>query len=177
MISKELFFLYDMNFMDIYDLTLENNDGFIKIIPEIVFYQKGIWKDNKRIDIININITDIPDELSNIISLMKDKNGFIKIKIKIYKFINDDKIIIKTKLKLQGIIGTLINNAVKVNLHFLINNQEILKTDITVNYDIKSIFPHELDEKIINHVQHKLENYYIKIIDEYFTNLSLKNKK
>lgn len=167
MISKDLIFNYQLNYNDLYNLTLEENDEFIKIIPEIVYYEKGIWKNNKRIDKIMINIIDIPYDLRIIIDMMRTKKGFIKMKIKFYKEILDNKIIIKSKLKLYGIIGTLINNAININSNIeLINDNDII-TNVKANYQIKSLLFNDLNERLNNHIQQKLENYFIKIIDEY----------
>jgi hypothetical protein len=171
MIVKELFFKYNLNYLTFSDLILDNNDEFVKVIPEIVFYQKGLWKNNKRIDIIKINITDIPSDLKTIINLMKDNNGFIEIKIKIKKFFNDNNIILKTKFKLIGIIGGIINNAVKLYANLYITNDNNLNTNITVNYTINSFILNDLNDKINFHIQNKLENYYIKNIDNYFLHL------
>jgi hypothetical protein len=167
MISKDLTFTYDLNYNDLYNLTLEENDEFIKVIPEIVYYEKGIWKNNKRIDKIMINITDIPYDLRIIIDMMRNKQGFIKIKIKFYKEIIDNKIIINTKLKLYGVIGTLINNAINLNSNIeLINDNDII-TNVNVNYQIKSLLFNDLNERINFHIQQKLENYYIKNINQF----------
>jgi hypothetical protein len=173
MINQELLFKYNINFHNIYDLALENNKEFIKVIPEIVFYQKGTWKNNKRIDFIKINIFDIPTDLNYIINMMKDNNGLIGIKIKIKKILFDDKIIIKTKLKLEGYIGCLINNAVNLQSTIIINNEDNIKTNIKVNYIIKSfLINEEMSKKINIHIQNKLENYYIKNINKYFLELT-----
>ena len=173
MIIKELFFNYNLNYNKVYDLALENNDDFIKIIPEIVFYEKGNWINNKRKDCVKINISDIPHDLRCIIDMMRDNKGLIGIKIKIKKETLDDKIIIKTKLKLNGLIGRLINNAVNIRSTFIINNDENIKTNIKVNYEIKSIFMNEeMSDKISSHIQFKLEKYYIKIIDKYFSEIT-----
>ena len=43
MIEKQLLFNYNLNFKNIYDLAIENNDEFIKVIPEIILYDKGVW--------------------------------------------------------------------------------------------------------------------------------------
>lgn len=173
MIVKDLFFNYNLNFNKVYNLALEDNDKFIKIIPEIVFYEKGNWINNKRKDFIKINISDIPHDLICIIDMMKDYNGFIGIKIKIKKETLDNKFIIKTKLKLNGFIGKLINNAVNLRSTIFINNDDNNKTNIKVNYEIKSIFMNEeMSDKISSHIQFKLENYYIKIIDKYFSEIT-----
>jgi len=173
MIVKELFFNYNLNYNKVYDLALENNDEFIKIIPEIVFYEKGNWINNKRKDYIKINISDIPYDLRCIIDMMRDNKGLIGIKIKIKKETLDDKIIIKTKLKLNGFIGKLINNAVNLRVNIIINNEDNIKTNIKTNYEIKSIFMNEeISNKISSHIQSKLENYYIKKIDKYFSELT-----
>ena len=104
--------------------------------------------------------------------MMRDNKGLIGIIIKIKKETLDDKIIIKTKLKLNGFIGKLINNAVNLRANVIINNEDNIKTNIKTNYEIKSIFMNEeISEKISSHIQFKLENYYIKKIDKYFSEL------
>ena len=85
MIVKELLFNYHLNYNKVYNLALENNDEFIKIIPEIVFYEKGNWINNKINDYAKINISDIPQDLICIIDLIRDSKGLIGIKIKIKK--------------------------------------------------------------------------------------------
>jgi hypothetical protein len=172
MINKELFFKYNLNFTNIYNLIVEDNEDFIKIVPEIVFYEKGIWNNNKRIDYININISDIPYELRTIIDMMRDKKGFIGIKIKIKKEFIQNKIIIKAKFKLIGLISKIVNNAIKFLINIIFINIDDFNTEIKINYSINSIFFNEFNEKINNHIQHKLENYYIKKIDNHFINIS-----
>lgn len=173
MINQELFFKYNINFHNIYDLALENNEEFIKVIPEIVSYQKGTWKNNKRKDFIKINICDIPYDLRCIIDMMRDTNGLIGIKIKIKRELFNDKIILKIKLKLYGIIGSLINNAISLQSIIIINNEDNIKTNIKVNYIIKSLLLNdEISEKINIHIQNKLENYYIKNINKYFLEIT-----
>lgn len=172
MIIKELYFKYNIDCHKIYNLAIENNDDFIKIIPEIIYYKKGVWKDNKRTDLIKINICDIPNELKYIIDMMRDNAGFIGIKIKIKKEILEDKIILKTKLKLHGFIGKLINNVVSLRANFIITscNDE---TNVKVNYVIKSmLMTEEISDKISYHIQKKLEEYYIKKIDKYFLEIT-----
>jgi hypothetical protein len=173
MINNNLFFKYDLNYLEIIDLALDNNDKFIEVIPEIVFYEKGIWNNNKRKDKIKINITDIPSDISNIIDMIKDKDGLIGIKIKILKEITNDNFIIKTKIKLNcGIIGSLINKTITLKSKLVFSNINDKKTEIDVNYTINSIFfDNLLNNRINQHVQHKLESYYIKNIDKYFLEL------
>jgi len=164
---KELFFQYFINKYDLFNFAVEDNDEFIRIIPEIVFYEKGKWKNNIRIDIIKINIVDIPFNLRTIIDMMRDKKGEIGIRIKIFKEIIDDKIIIKTKLKLNGIIGSLINKAINLKVKIeMINN-----TEVKLIYDLKSI----LQTELLNHIENKIENYYIKKVDEYIKTNVVKN--
>ena len=169
MISKDLILNYQLNYNDLYYLTLEENNEFIKIIPEIIYYEKGIWKNNKRIDKITINIVDIPYDLRIIIDMMRNKKGFIKMKIKFYKEILDNKIIIKSKLKLYGVIGALINNAINIKsiIELSNDNDNDNITNVKANYQINSLLFNDLNERINNHIQQKLENYFIKNIDEY----------
>ena len=81
MIEKELVFNYNLNFKDIYNLAVENNDEFIKVIPEIVLYDKGVWMkdDIYRKDKLLINIADIPYDLRGVIDMIRDKKGLISI--------------------------------------------------------------------------------------------------
>jgi len=108
--------------------------------------------------------------------MMRDNAGFIGIKIKINRDIFNDKIILKTKLKLHGFIGKLINNVVSLHSNFIIsscNDEENIKTNIKVNYEIKSmLMTEEISDKISFHIQNKLENYYIKKIDKYFLEIT-----
>lgn len=170
MIHQKLFFKYNINYNEVYNLALENNEDFIKVVPEIVLYEKGTWKNNKRKDFIKINISDIPYDLRCIIDMMRDNNGLIGIKIKIKKEILNDKIIINIKLKLNGLIGGLINNMINLKANFIIKNDNNIKTNIDVIYEINSIIINdEMSEKINSHIQKKLENYYIKNINKYFS--------
>ena len=152
MIYQTLFFKYCINFNEFYNLILENNDDLIKVIPEIVFYEKGTWINNKRKDFIKINVSNIPHDLKYLFDLIKDNKGLISIKIKINKNYIDDKIFIKTKFKLLGLIGSLINNTINIKANIIINNDNNIKTFINVNYEIQSIFLHNLvwDKKKYN---------------------------
>lgn len=172
MIQKNLFFHYNLNFNHIFDLTINNNQQFINVIPEIFFYKKGIWNNNYRTDILKIDIADIPFDLRYFIDTIRDPQGFINLKLKI-KIIekNDNKIIIKTKLKLNGFFGKLIHNAINIYAIFELININNINTNINVIYIIKSILPNNLNDKINFHIHNKLENYFIKKIDNFFNNL------
>jgi hypothetical protein len=174
MIEKELVFNYNLNFKDIYNLAVENNDEFIKVIPEIVLYDKGVWMkdDIYRKDKLLINIADIPYDLRGVIDMIRDKKGLIGLKIKIKKILNTDKDIhLRIKLKLNGFLGRIIEKFLKIISNINIIYKEDFKTEVKVRYQIKSMFPNDLNDKIDNHIQNKLNNYYIKKIDNYFNNL------
>ena len=174
MIEKELVFNYNLNFKDIYNLAVENNDEFIKIIPEIVVYDKGVWMkdDIYRKDKLLINIADIPYDLRGVIDMIRDKKGLIGLKIKIKKILNTDKEIhLRIKLKLNGFLGKIIEKFLKIISNINIIYKEDFETEVKVRYQIKSMFPNDLNDKIDNHIQNKLNNYYIKKIDNYFNNL------
>jgi hypothetical protein len=173
MINNKLFFKYNLNYLNIVDLALDNNDKFIEIIPEIVFYEKGIWNNNKRKDYIKINITDIPKDINSIINLIKDKDGLISFKIKIKKEIIQNDFIIKLKIKFNStFVGNLINKTITLKSKLILSNINDTKTEINVNYTINSLFFDNLNNKINQHIQNKLENYYIKKIDNYFIELN-----
>lgn len=174
MIEKELVFNYNLNFKDIYNLAVENNDEFIKIIPEIILYDKGVWMkdDIYRKDKLLINIADIPYDLRGVIDMIRDKKGLIGLKIKIKKILNTDKEIhLRIKLKLNGFLGKIIEKFLKIISNINIIYKEDFETEVKVRYQIKSMFPNDLNDKIDNHIQNKLNNYYIKKIDNYFNNL------
>jgi len=174
MIEKELIFSYNLNFNNIYDLAFENNDDFINIIPEIILYNKGIWMNDDiyRKDKLWINIADIPHDLRNVIDMIRDKKGFIGLKIKIKKIlINDKQISLRIKLKLNSFLGRIIEKFLKIIANINIIYIEDFKTNVKVHYQIKSMFPNDLNDKIDTHIQNKLNNYYIKKIDYYFNNL------
>lgn len=174
MIEKELVFNYNLNFKDIYNLAVENNDEFIKIIPEIILYDKGVWMkdDIYRKDKLLINIADIPYDLRSVIDMIRDKKGLIGLKIKIKKILNTDKEIhLRIKLKLNGFLGKIIEKFLKIISNINIIYKEDFETEVKVRYQIKSMFPNDLNDKIDNHIQNKLNNYYIKKIDNYFNNL------
>ena len=174
MIEKELVFNYNLNFKDIYNLAVENNDEFIKVIPEIVLYDKGVWMkdDIYRKDKLLINIADIPYDLRGVIDMIRDKKGLIGLKIKIKKILNTDKEIhLRIKLKLNGFLGKIIEKFLKIISNINIIYKEDFETEVKVRYQIKSMFPNDLNDKIDNHIQNKLNNYYIKKIDNYFNNL------
>ena len=174
MIEKELVFNYNLNFKDIYNLAVENNDEFIKVIPEIVLYDKGVWMNDDiyRKDKLLINIADIPYDLRGVIDMIRDKKGLIGLKIKIKKILNTDKeIYLRIKLKLNGFLGRIIEKFLKIISNINIIYKEDFETEVKVRYQIKSMFPNDLNDKIDNHIQNKLNNYYIKKIDNYFNNL------
>jgi hypothetical protein len=174
MIEKELTFNYNLNFNNIYNLAVENNDEFIKVIPEIVLYEKGIWMNDDiyRKDKLWINIADIPYDLRGVIDMIRDKKGFIGLKIKIKKILNNDKEIhLRIKTKLNGFLGKIIEKFLKIICNINIIYKEDFKTEVKVHYKIKSMFPNDLNDKINNHIQNKLTTYYIKKIDYYFNNL------
>ncbi len=174
MIEKELVFNYNLNFKDIYNLAVENNDEFIKIIPEIILYDKGVWMkdDIYRKDKLLINIADIPYDLRSVIDMIRNKKGLIGLKIKIKKILNTDKeIYLRIKLKLNGFLGRIIEKFLKIISNINIIYKEDFETEVKVRYQIKSMFPNDLNDKIDNHIQNKLNNYYIKKIDNYFNNL------
>ena len=174
MIEKELLFNYNLNFKNIYDLAIENNDEFIKVIPEIIFYDKGVWinDDIYRKDKVWINIADIPYHLRGVIDMIRDKKGLIGLKIKIKKIFNNDKEIhLRIKLKLNGFLGRIIEKFLKIISNINIIYEEDFKTVVKVHYQIKSTFPNDLNDNIDNHIQNKLNNYYIKNIDNYFNSI------
>lgn len=174
MIEKELVFNYNLNFKDIYNLAVENNDEFIKIIPEIILYDKGVWMkdDIYRKDKLLINIADIPYDLRSVIDMIRNKKGLIGLKIKIKKILDTDKeIYLRIKLKLNGFLGRIIEKFLKIISNINIIYKEDFETEVKVRYQIKSMFPNDLNDKIDNHIQNKLNNYYIKKIDNYFNNL------
>jgi len=152
--------IYKYKINNLYDILFEDNKEVIGIIPEIVSYNQGIWNDNKRYDRVKIDIVDIPYNLRIIIDLIRDCNGLINLIIKNKKSYDNNKIIIKSKIKLNGFLGEILNNNIKIK-------SKIVFEDNIINFDYDIITPIDLDENFKSHIKNKIDNYYIKRIDDY----------
>ena len=85
----------------------------------------------------------------------------MELKLKLKKKFYIIKIIIKTKLILNGFIGTLINNIVNIRSTIIINNDKNIRTNINVNYEINSIF---MNEEISNMISYHIQKNWKIII-------------
>ena len=159
MISKDLIFIYDnIDVNGLYDKTMEDNEDMVKLIPEIIKYEKGIWKEGKRKDKLVCKLLNIPDNLTTILrNLFLNKNDEIGFKIKIKKFNENNNIKLKLKLKFSNVIMKIFNFGGYIEIE---EGKEI-KTIVKVRYEIKSLLGEEINKLIYSYVENKLNNYFI----------------
>lgn len=177
MIEKELLFNYDLEMMEIYRITMEENGSFINNIDEIKEYKNGEWKNNKRKDNILFDIKEIPSELKDIQELIgiKEmigmKGTIIPLKIKhLLKRKDEREINIKTKIKLMTFIGNTILKIIKIRAYIIMKYKDKNKTEVKVKYTIKNLLPRQISEKINNLIIDKIENSFVIKIDNYLKN-------
>lgn len=172
MISKDLIFEYDnIDIWQLYNKTVENNNEMIKIIPEIVEYKQGTWKNEKRKDKLICKLLNIPENLRTIIrQIFLNKNDEIGCKLKIEKKVSADKTIIrlKIKMKLKNMLSNLILKIFKFRVYIDIKREE-LKTIANVRYEINSLLINEINE----YIENKLNNYFISKIDNFVKKINL----
>ncbi len=166
MIEKELFFKYNINYKYLFDITINNNSEILKIIDELKDYIQGYWKNDKRKDIIQFKIKDAPLEI------FKDGNVPLKLKI---KMINNNDYLIKYEIKIRLLnrLLNIISKIINTKFYFELININFKSTQITVKYQIKTLLPDEINNKIEIFIENKL-NKFIKKIDNYL--LELANK-
>ncbi len=173
MIEKELFFHYNINYNNLFDITTNNNSELLKIIDDLKDYKQGDWKDNKRKDIIEFTVQDVPDVFKTLASTII-VNNVIPLKLK-YKLIqNDDKIIqMKLKANLLNKMANLILKFINLKIIATIHNIDNHSSNVEIKYIIKSILPKSIIEIFDTYIENKLNNNFIKKIDNYLKNLRL----
>jgi hypothetical protein len=173
MIEKELLFNYNLNYKYLFDITTNNNVEILKIIDELNDYKQGVWKGNKRKDLIDFKINDIPELFKSFTSgLISDNVIPLKIKIKLLK--NDDEsIIIKIKANLVNRIANLIFKLINLKIFATIEKINDNSSNVKIKYIIKSILPSSIMEMIDKYIEQKLNNNFIRKFDNYLKNLKL----
>jgi hypothetical protein len=173
MIEKELLFNYNLNYKYLFDITTNNNVEILKIIDELNDYNQGVWKGNKRKDLIDFKINDIPELFKSFTSgLISDNVIPLKIKIKLLK--NDDEsIIIKIKANLVNRIANLIFKLINLKIFATIEKINDNSSNVKIKYIIKSILPSSIMEMIDKYIEQKLNNNFIRKFDNYLKNLKL----
>lgn len=173
MIEKELIFHYNLNYKYLFDITVNNNSEILKIIDELKDYKQGVWKDNKRKDLIEFTVHDIPDIFKSLASAIIVDN-IIPLKIK-YKLIqNDDKTIqMKLKANLLNKLANLILKFINLKIIATIDNIDSNSSNVKIKYIIKSILPKSIIEIFDTYIEKKLNNNFIKKIDNYLINLKV----
>jgi hypothetical protein len=171
MIEKELLFNYNLNYKYLFDITTNNNVEILKIIDELNDYKQGVWKGNKRKDLIDFKINDIPELFKSFTSgLISDNVIPLKIKIKLLK--NDDEsIIIKIKANLVNRIANLIFKLINLKIFATIEKINDNSSNVKIKYIIKSILPSSIMEMIDKYIEQKLNNNFIRKFDNYLKNL------
>lgn len=173
MIEKELLFNYNLNYKYLFDITTNNNVEILKIIDELNDYKQGVWKGNKRKDLIDFKINDIPELFKSFTSgLISDNVIPLKIKIKLLK--NDDEsIMIKIKANLVNRIANLIFKLINLKIFATIEKINDNSSNVKIKYIIKSILPSSIMEMIDKYIEQKLNNNFIRKFDNYLKNLKL----
>lgn len=173
MIEKELLFNYNLNYKYLFDITANNNVEILKIIDELNDYKQGVWKGNKRKDLIDFKINDIPELFKSFTSgLISDNVIPLKIKIKLLK--NDDEsIMIKIKANLVNRIANLIFKLINLKIFATIEKINDNSSNVKIKYIIKSILPSSIMEMIDKYIEQKLNNNFIRKFDNYLKNLKL----
>ena len=167
MIEKELIFDYDINYKYLFDITTNNNYEILQIINDLKEYRQGIWKENKRKDIIHFIYKDAP------IEIIKDGNIPLKLKIKLIEN-NENEIIIQVKVRLLNKLMNIINKIINAKCYFKLININNNKSKVIVQYQIKTLLPKDINDKIENYIDLKINNNFIKKIDSYLIELANK---
>jgi len=172
MIEKELLFNYNLNYKYLFEITTNNNAEILKIIDELKDYKQGQWNGNKRKDLIEFKINDIPDILKSLISTIIIDNIIpLKLKLKLEK--NDDSlIIIKLKANLLNKVAKLILKLINVKIFVIIENIDNKSSNVIIKYKIKSILPSSIVKIIDEYIEYKINNNFIKKFDNYLKNLN-----
>jgi antitoxin component of RelBE/YafQ-DinJ toxin-antitoxin module len=173
MIEKELFFHYKINYKYLFDITTDNNSEIIKIIDDLKDYKQGIWKGNKRKDLIEFTVHDIPEAFKLLASaIIVDNNLPLKIKFKLIE--NNDKTIkMKIKANLLNKMANLILKFINLKIIATIDNIDNYSSNVKIKYIIKTILPSSIVELINTYIENKLNNNFIKKIDNYLKNLRI----
>lgn len=173
MIEKELLFNYNLNYKYLFDITTNNNAEILKIIDELNDYKQGVWKGNKRKDLIDFKINDIPELFKSFTSgLISDNVIPLKIKIKLLKNDNES-IMIKIKANLVNRIANLIFKLINLKIFATIEKINDNSSNVKIKYIIKSILPSSIMEMIDKYIERKLNNNFIRKFDNYLKNLKL----
>lgn len=171
MIEKELFFHYKINYKYLFDITTDNNSEIIKIIDDLKDYKQGVWKGNKRKDLIEFAVHDIPEAFKLLASTII-VNNILPLKIKFKLIENNDKTIkMKIKANLLNKMANLILKFINLKIIATIDNIDNYSSNVKIKYIIKTILPSSIVELINTYIENKLNNNFIKKIDNYLKNL------
>lgn len=167
MIQKELYFEYDINYNYLYDITVNNNSEILKIINELKEYRQGIWKEDKRKDVIHFKFKDAPLEV------IKDGNIPLKLKIKLLEYTNEN-IKCQIKIRLLNKLLNIISKIINTKIYFELININDKQSKVIIRYIIKTLLPADLNDKIENYIDDKINNNFVKKIDCYLKELTIK---
>lgn len=167
MIQKELYFEYDINYNYLFDIICNNNSEILKIIDDLKEYRQGNWKENKRKDVIHFKFKDAPLEI------IKDGNIPLKLKIKLLENTSNN-IKCKIKIRLLNKLLNIISKIINTEIYFELININDRQTKVIIRYIIKTLLPSEINDKIENYIDTKLNNNFIKKFDYYLKDLAIK---
>ena len=167
MIEKELFFEYDINFKYLFDIVANNNSEILKIIDDLKEYRQGIWREDKRKDIIHFKFNDAPLEI------IKDGNIPLKLKLKLFEN-NDNVIIGQVKIRILNKLLNIVSKIINSKCYFELININDKQTKVIIKYQIKTLLPPDINDKIEKYIDTKIKNNFIKKIDHYLKELAIK---
>lgn len=173
MIEKQLIFEYKLNYLHLFDITVNNNSQILSIFEDLQDYKQGNWKKNKRKDIIQFYLNDIPQDLLTLISIFIKNNVVpLKIKIKILEN-NDSNIKLKVKANILNKLLNIITKIINFTFYCDIIKVDDNNTKVIIRYVIKSMLSNEVIQNIDNYVDTKLNNKFIQRFDNYLKNLDI----
>lgn len=162
---------YDFPIDYIFNLTTNNNEAIITKYEDIKSYTQGEWKNNKRKDLIELELKEIPEELISLIKLFISDNKIVtKTKLKLLEQ-SEKKIIVKIQIKLINRLSNLILKLFKYKIKVIYENIETNKTNLKVIYKIKSLISSNLTKLIDDYIETKIKEPYLKIYNDYILSL------
>jgi len=172
MIEKELFFQYNINYLHLFDITVNNNSDIINIINDLIEYKQGNWKNNKRKDFIKFIFNDIPSNFIDLFNIFI-RDNIIPLKLKI-KIIDNNSNFIKLQIKanLLNIIQNIISKIINIKIICTISNINNISSIVSIKYIIKSFLPTNFISPINNYIENKINNNYIFKFDNFLKNYS-----
>lgn len=166
---------YNHQIDKLFHIITNENKGVISEYQDITNYKQGEWINNKRKDLMDIQMNDIPEELVSLIKLFISDNNIVSMKSKnILLERTDKKIVLKIKIKLINKLSNIILKLFKYKVRVIYESVDINKTKIKIIYKIKSLISKKITMILDNYIENTLKPKYLKIFNDYL--LSLEEK-